>query len=38
MKQPMARLTVARKIAVIVLTIWKKGDRFDPAKLKQQAA
>ena len=38
MEPPMARLTLARKIAAIVLTIWKKGERFDPAKLKQQAA
>ena len=34
----MARLTVARKIAAIVLTIWKKGERFDPEQLKRQAA
>jgi transposase len=38
MKPPMARLTLARKIAAIVLKIWKKGERFDPAQLKQQAA
>jgi transposase len=38
MEPPMARLTLARKIAAIALTIWKKGERFDPAKLKQQAA
>jgi len=38
MKPPMARLTLARKIAAIVLKIWKKGERFDPARLKQQAA
>ena len=38
METPMARLTLARKIAAIALTIWKKGERFDPAKLKQQAA
>lgn len=34
----MARLTLARKIAAIALTIWKKGESFDPAKLKTQAA
>jgi hypothetical protein len=33
-----ACLTLARKIAAIALKIWKKGERFDPAKLKQQAA
>ena len=38
MKPSMARLTVARKIAAIVLTIWKKGGRFDAARLKRQAA
>ena len=26
----MARLTLARKIAAIVLTLWKKGERFNP--------
>jgi DUF1365 family protein len=38
MAPPMARLNLARKIAAIALKIWKKGERFDPAKLKQQAA
>ena len=37
-KPAMARLTLARKIAAIVLTIWKKGGRFDPGQLKRQAA
>jgi hypothetical protein len=31
----MARLTVARKIAAIVLTIWKKRERFDPEQSKR---
>jgi transposase len=34
----MARLTLARKIAAITLTIWKKGARFDANYLKLQAA
>jgi len=38
MKPPMARLTLARKIAAITLLVWKKGGRFDPQHLKQQAA
>jgi transposase len=38
MKPPMARLTLARKIAAITLLIWKKGVRFDAEHLKQQAA
>lgn len=37
-KPEMAQLTLARKIAAIALTLWKKGDRFDAAKLKAQAA
>jgi transposase len=37
-KPPMARLTLARKIAAITLTLWKKGVRFDPEQLKSQAA
>ena len=38
MKPAMARLTLARKMAAVVLTIWKKGERFDPGELKRQAA
>jgi len=38
MKPPMARLTLARKIAAITLLVWKKGVRFDAEQLKQQAA
>jgi hypothetical protein len=38
MRPAMARLTVARKMAAIVLAIWKKGEDFDPAHLKRQAA
>src|ERR1700675_1743192 len=38
MKVSMARLTLARKIAAIVLIVWKKGARFDAEHLKQQAA
>ena len=34
----MARLTLARKIAAISLTIWKKGVDFDPKQLPRQAA
>jgi transposase len=34
----MARLTLARKIAAISLTLWKKGVKFDPKQLHQQAA
>jgi hypothetical protein len=34
----MARLTLARKMAAITLTVWKKGERFDPKKLNLQVA
>ncbi len=34
----MARLTLARKIAAIILVLWKKGASFDPTKLTTQAA
>jgi len=37
-KPTMARLTLARKIAAITLTLWKKGEDFDAEKLKAQAA
>jgi transposase len=37
-KPTMARLTLARKIAAITLTLWKKGENFDADKLKSQAA
>jgi transposase len=38
MRPEMARLTLARKIAAISLTLWKKGETFDPEKLKLQTA
>jgi hypothetical protein len=38
MKPTMARLTLARKIAAITLSVWKKGARFDPGQLRRQAA
>jgi transposase len=38
MKPEMARLTLARKIAAIALTLWKKEERFDTEQLKAQAA
>ena len=37
-KPTMARLTLARKIAAITLTLWKKGEDFDANQLKSQAA
>jgi transposase len=37
-KPTMVRLTLARKIAAVTLTLWKKGENFDAEKLKSQAA
>jgi transposase len=34
----LARLTLARKLAAITLTIWKKGDFYDSERLKSSAA
>jgi len=38
MRPTMARLTLARKIASITLTMWKKGVSFDPKQLQRQTA
>jgi transposase len=38
MRPTMARLTLARKIAAISLTIWKKGVEFDGKQLQRPAA
>jgi transposase len=38
MRPTMARLTLARKLAAITLTVWKKGVSFDPKQLHRQAA
>jgi len=38
MRPTMARLTLARKIAAISLTIWKKGVEFDAQQLQRQTA
>src|SRR6201997_4949956 len=38
MRPTMARLTLARKMAAISLTIWKKGVDFDPQQLQRHAA
>jgi hypothetical protein len=37
-QRPAVALTLARKIAAITLTLWKKGENFDAEKLKSQAA
>ncbi len=38
MRAELARLTIARKIASIVLAVWKKGVPFDPTILNAQKA
>jgi transposase len=38
MRPEMARLTLARKIAAIILIVWKKGVCFDAGYLKPQTA
>jgi transposase len=38
MRPTMARITLARKMASITLTIWKKGVDFDAKQLQRQAA
>lgn len=38
MKPELARVTLARKIAAVTLTLWKKGEGFDVKFLKPQAA
>lgn len=38
MDPSLARLTIARQLAAIVLAIWKRGEQFDPERMKQQVA
>jgi len=39
MRPPMARLTLARKLAAVTLAIWKnEGRRYNDDRLKSQAA
>ncbi len=37
MREELARVTLARKLAAITLRLWKQGERYDPAKLTRQA-
>jgi hypothetical protein len=36
-RDELARVTLARKLAAITLRLWKKGERYDPAQLTIQA-
>jgi transposase len=37
MREELARVTLTRKLAALTLRLWKKGERYDPAKLTIQA-
>jgi len=34
----LARLTVARQLAATTLALWKRGEQFNPERMKQPAA
>jgi len=38
MREELARVTLARKLAAVVLRLWKKGEPYDATKLTMQAA
>jgi hypothetical protein len=38
MKEELARVTLARKLAALTLRIWKTGEPYDASKLSTQAA
>ena len=38
MDPSLARLTIARQLAATALAIWKRGEQFNPERMKQQAA
>lgn len=38
MDPSLARLTIARQLAATTLAIWKRGEQFNPERMKQQAA
>jgi len=38
MREELARVTLARKLAAITLRLWKRGERYDPIKLTMQAS
>lgn len=37
MRQELARVTLARKLAALTLRLWKTGERYDPTQLTTQA-
>jgi transposase len=38
MREELARVTLARKLAAITLRLWKRGERYDPTNLTTQAS
>lgn len=34
----LARLTIARQLAAVTLAVWKRGEQFNPERMKQQTA
>jgi transposase len=36
LRAELARVTLARKLAAVTLHVWKKGERYDPARLTRQ--
>jgi hypothetical protein len=36
MKEKLARVTLARKLAALTLRIWKTAESYDPSKLSTQ--
>jgi hypothetical protein len=38
MREELARVTLARKLAAITLRLWKRGERYDPTQLTVQAS
>jgi len=37
MREELARVTLTRKLAALTLRLWKKGERYDPTQLTEQA-
>lgn len=37
MREELARVTLARKLAALTLRLWKKGEAYDPKRLTEQA-
>ena len=38
MDPSLARLTIARQLSAVTLAIWKRGEQFNPERMKQQVA